>query len=59
LEPSHVLLAIGLKPHEAHGSLRLTLGKYNTEEDVDYVLGILPKVVKDLRKISPFKKGWE
>jgi cysteine desulfurase len=59
LEPSHVLLAIGLKPHEAHGSLRLTLGKYNTEEDVDYVLEVLPKVVEDLRKISPFKKGWE
>jgi cysteine desulfurase len=59
LEPSHVLLAIGLKPHEAHGSLRLTLGKYNTEEDVDYVLEVLPKVVEDLRKISPFKKGWK
>lgn len=59
LEPSHVLLAIGLKPEEAHGSLRLTLGKRNTEEDVDYVLKILPGIVEKLRKISPFKGSWE
>jgi cysteine desulfurase len=53
LEPSHVLLAIGL-PHEtAHGSLRLTLGKDNTEEDVDFVLEILPKIIGNLRKMSP------
>jgi cysteine desulfurase len=59
LEPSHVLLAIGLKPEEAHGSLRLTLGKYNTKEDVEYVVEILPEVVEKLRKISPFKRGWK
>ncbi|MDI6826799.1 MAG: cysteine desulfurase family protein [Candidatus Aenigmarchaeota archaeon] len=59
LEPSHVLLAIGLKPQEAHGSLRLTTGKYTTKKDVDYVLEILPKAVKRLREISPFKGGWE
>jgi len=58
LEPSHVLLAMGLKHEEAHGSLRLTLGKYNTKEDVDYVLVVLPKVVKKLREISPFKGKW-
>ncbi|MGQ9600357.1 MAG: cysteine desulfurase NifS [Anaerolineae bacterium] len=53
LEPSHVLTAMGL-PHEvAHGSLRLTLGKENTEEDVDYVLEILPGIIEKLRKISP------
>ncbi|TYP59899.1 cysteine desulfurase NifS [Thermosediminibacter litoriperuensis] len=53
LEPSHVLLAIGL-PHEiAHGSLRLTLGRDNTEEDVDYVLEVLPGIVEKLRQMSP------
>jgi cysteine desulfurase len=59
LEPSHVLLAIGLKHEEAHGSLRLSLGKENTKADVDYVLKVLPKVVNKLRKISPFKGKWE
>jgi len=53
LEPSHVLLAIGLKHEEAHGSLLFTLGKQNTEEDVDYVVGALPDIVKRLRAISP------
>jgi cysteine desulfurase len=53
LEPSHVLLAIGL-PHEiAHGSLRLTLGKDNTQEDVDYVLEVLPRIIANLRHMSP------
>lgn len=56
LEPSHVLLAIGLKHEQAHGSLRLSLGKQNTEKDIDYVLKVLPKVVEDLRKLSPFRK---
>ena len=54
LKPSHVLLAIGLSPKEAHGSLRITLGRFTTEEEVDYFLKILPKVVKRLREISPF-----
>lgn len=57
LEPSHVLLAIGLKPHEAHGSLRLSLGRWTTKEDVNYVLEVLPKVVARLREISPYKGG--
>lgn len=53
LEPSHVLLAIGL-PHEiAHGSLRLSLGEVNTEEDVAYVLEVLPEIVDRLRQMSP------
>lgn len=58
LDPSHVLLAIGL-PHEiAHGSLRLTLGKDNTDEDVDYVLGVLPIIINNLRSMSPlYSKG--
>ena len=56
LEPSHVLLAIGL-PHEiAHGSLRLTLGKDTSDEDIDYVLENLPKVVESLRAMSPLGK---
>lgn len=53
LEPSHVLLAIGLKHEEAHGSLLFTLGKQNTKEDIKYVVGLLPKIVKRLRAISP------
>jgi cysteine desulfurase len=53
LQPSHVLLAIGLAHEEAHGSLVFTLGKQNSEEDVDYVLEVLPDVVKRLRALSP------
>ncbi|MBZ9569777.1 cysteine desulfurase [Patescibacteria group bacterium] len=56
LEPSHVLLAIGSKPHQAHGSLRLTLGRWTKEKDIDYVLKVLPGIIGRLRKISPFKK---
>ena len=53
LDPSHVLLAIGL-PHEvAHGSLRLSLGDYNTMEDVDYILEVLPPIIERLRSMSP------
>lgn len=55
LEPSHVLLAIGLKPHEAQGSLRLSIGRFTTKKEVDYVIEVLPEVVEKLRKISPFK----
>ncbi len=56
LEPSHVLLALGL-PHEvAHGSLRLSLSEYNTEEEIDYILGEVPKVIEIWRERSPF---WE
>ncbi|MGD8566052.1 MAG: cysteine desulfurase family protein [Candidatus Bathyarchaeota archaeon] len=53
LEPSHVLRAIGLKHEEAHGSLLFTLGKQNTEKEVDYVIDIMPDIVKRLRKMSP------
>ena len=55
LEPSHVLLSCGLKPGEAHGSLRISLGRWTKEKDVKYLLKILPKIIEDLRKISPFK----
>ncbi len=53
LKASHVLLAIGLTPEEAHGSLRLTLGKNNTDEEIDKVLEAVPAVVKKLRAMSP------
>lgn len=53
LDPSHVLLALGM-PHEiAHGSLRLSLCEYNTMEEVDYILQKVPEVVKELRQMSP------
>ncbi len=53
LEPSHVLLSIGLPHEKAHGSLRLTLSHENTEEDVDYILEKLPPIVSRLREMSP------
>ncbi len=56
LEPSHVLMAIGLKPEEAHGSLRLTMGRGNTQEEVDYVVSVLPEIVNKLRMISPLAR---
>ena len=59
LKPSHVLLATGLKPEDAHGSLRLTLGKDNTTEEIDYVIKSVSEAVEELRKISPFKKSFE
>jgi len=59
LTASHVLLAIGLPPEIAHGSLRLTLGKDNTEEEIDYVIDILPGIIKKLRALSPFQGNWE
>lgn len=56
LDPSHVLLSIGL-PHEiAHGSLRVTFGDFNTEEDLDYILEVLPGIITRLRSMSPV---WE
>ncbi len=56
LEPSHVLLAIGLSPEDAHGSLRLTLSRFTTKEEIDKVLDLLPKIIKKLRKMSPLMK---
>lgn len=58
LEPSHVLLAIGLPKKIAHGSLRIGLGRFNTEEDVAKIVSVLPKVVEELREISPYKGEW-
>ena len=53
LDPSHVLMAIGF-PHEiAHGSLRLSIGDFTTEEDVDYVIEEVPAIIERLRNMSP------
>jgi cysteine desulfurase len=56
LEPSHVLIAIGKTPDEAHGSLRFSLSSMTTEEDIDYVVEILPGIVERLRELSPYYK---
>lgn len=56
LDPSHVLLAIGLKHEVAHGSLRLSLSEENTQEDVDHILSVLPGIIERLRNMSPL---WE
>ena len=53
LEPSHVLLALGLAPEDIHGSIRFTLGRENTEEEIRYVLDVLPEMIDKLRAISP------
>ena len=53
LDPSHVLLAIGLSHEIAHGSLRLTLGDDNTDQEIDYVIEVLPEIVNRLREMSP------
>ena len=53
LDPSHVLSAMGIKPMRARGSVRFSLGIYNTAEEVDYVLQHLPPIIQKLRAISP------
>ncbi len=57
LEPSHVLRAMGIPFTFVHGSLRLSLSRYNNEEDVDYIIEHLPPIIKRLREISPFGKS--
>ena len=56
LEPSHVLLSIGVPVEVAHGSLRISISEYNTEKEIDYIIEELPKIVNYLRSISPV---WE
>jgi cysteine desulfurase len=53
LQASHVLTAIGLKPEESHGSIRLSVGRKNTDQEVDYVADSLDEIVKKLRVMSP------
>ncbi|MCL4368958.1 MAG: cysteine desulfurase NifS [Actinobacteria bacterium] len=57
LEPSHVLLAIGISPENAHGSLRFSLGKSTTSEDITYVVEQLPPIIEKLRAMSPLYHG--
>jgi len=57
MDPSHVLLAIGLKPQEAQGSLRVSVGRFTTVDDVDYFLEKLPPIIDRLRKMSPLKRA--
>jgi len=57
LEPSHILLAMGISHEQAHGSLRFSLGKWTTEEDVERVLDVLPNIITKLRAMSPLLKS--
>ena len=57
LEASPVLIAMGIPPQHAHGAIRFSLGRMNTEEDVDYVLEVLPPIIEELRKMSPLFPG--
>jgi len=54
LEPSHVIRAMGVPFMAAHGSIRFSLSRYNTEADIDYVLARIPEIIRKLRAISPF-----
>ena len=57
LEPSHVLLAMGLSHEQAHGSLRFSMGKWTTKEEIGRVLEVLPRIVANLRAMSPLLKS--
>ncbi len=57
LEPSHVLRAMGVSFTAIHGSIRFSLSRYNTESEIDRVIDIMPKIIKDLRMLSPFGRG--
>jgi len=52
LDPSHVLLATGMQPERAHGSIRVSLGRDNTLKDIEYLMNVLPKVIKKIRDMS-------
>lgn len=55
LKPSHVLQSIGLTPDRAHGSIRITIGRYTTKKEINYLLKTVPEVLKKIRAVSPFK----
>jgi cysteine desulfurase len=57
LDPSHVLLAMGYSHEVAHGSLRLSLSRYTTDEEIDTVLEVLPPIIQRLRDMSPLYPG--
>ena len=56
LEPSHVLRAMGVPFTAAHGSIRFSLSRYNTQEEVDYTIEKIPQIINQLRELSPFVK---
>jgi len=56
LEPSHVLRAMGIPYTAAHGSVRFSLSRFNTQKEVDYIIKHIPDIIKKLREISPFNK---
>jgi cysteine desulfurase len=56
LEPSHVLIALGIPREEVHGSLRMTVGRLTAESDIDYVIDVLPKIITELRQMSPMTR---
>lgn len=56
LEPSYVLMATGLRPEQAHGSLRVSLGRFTTEKEINQLIKVLPKIIKKIRDISPYGK---
>ena len=55
LDPSHVIMALGVNPEQAHGSIRFSIGRNTTEEEIDYTIDAVEKVVTSLRKMSPIK----
>ncbi len=55
LEPSHVLLATGLRPEQAHGSLRVSLGRFTTKKEIEKIIKVLPGIIEKIRSMSPFK----
>jgi len=57
IEPSHILLALGVPPEQAHGSMRFSLGKWTSEEDIDRVLEVTPKIISKLRAMSPLLRN--
>ena len=59
LEPSHVLMAMSIPFTFAHGSIRFSLSRFNTEQEVDFVIDVLPGIIQNLRKLSPFSAGKE
>lgn len=59
LDPSHVILALGVPIEFAHGTIRFSLGRYNTKEEIDYVISLLPGIISKIRNMSPFWKPFD
>ena len=59
LQPSHVLIAMGIPAEFAHGTLRFSLGKYNTKEEIDYTIECLVEIISKLRELSPLWNAFQ